>query len=245
MRKRNYYYRIPIMLVGLFFVGICFCCSDEKWLSYDQVSFDMEQSKKFGELHNECVGEVLSFLMINTTRSGEFNSSSISDDVLVSICDYVNRNNGSQLNVEDLKITLSHDVPYIRQQMSVTELEFVDKAMQFRDSGRSYDYLLYEVGMSDMPEENKEAMMNFISTLSSSSEYWETNRAEWIAYMESKVPEDQLEEFRISLRRVQWDAVVFSDAYYGWFATVGTGGNLLVGASIAAAGSICSVLNYL
>lgn len=247
MMKLNFYFRTAIVLIGLLFVGACLGCSNEKDGSLERSSCDISESKKFGEMHNECVADVLSFLMTEgVTRSNEFDPSSISDEVLASVCDYVNeRSAETVLNIDDLRTSLSYDVPYIRRQMSVTELEFVDKALQFRDAGKSYDDLLYEVGMSDMPEENKEAMMNFISTLSSSSEYWETNRAEWVAFMESKVPEEQMDEFRISLRRVQWDVVVFSDAYYGWFATVGTGGNLLVGAGIAAAGSICSVLNYL
>lgn len=80
--------------------------------------------------------------------------------------------------------------------------------------------------------------------MESSYDYWQENSDEWLSFLQENVEMEYgvWNDIKKKLKTTDWNRVVFSDAYYAWFGTVSSGGNLIVGAGAAAVGSIFSAL---
>lgn len=233
------------------------CSSDDETPSpqtNQPTSTLIEKSKLFASLHNECIRKTLSDLNSTTIKSGQITPSLIHSNILIFTDNYISEKHSFLRNtntnicyIDTIKSITSNGISFIRNNMSDTEIVYVDQGMTLLETGEPLDLLMIDVEQSKLPEQNKEAILNFLSTLEASSEYWEAEGEEWIEFLENNLPDEELQNFTFFDKKgkIQWKQVAFADAYYGWFGTVSTGGNLIVGAGAAAAGSIFSALNFL
>lgn len=214
----------------------------------------IEKSKHFASLHNECIRKTLSELNTSFIHSNHITPASIHSNILLIMDSYISEKHTYLRNIstntcyiDTISSITSTDISFIRESMSDTEIIYIDQGMTLLEAGEPLELLMIDVEQSELPEQNKEAILNFLSTLEASSEYWEQEGDEWIEFLENNLPEEELQKFSFFDKKgkIQWKQIAFADAYYGWFGTVSTGGNLIVGAGAAAAGSIFSALNFL
>lgn len=258
MKNFIYFFRFSVASLTLSIATVVFSCANNNEPALPSNTQDktvlIEKSKQFATFHNECIKNTLSSLSSSQNRQNHITSFSIINSEVYLITDnYINGKLSRARNTEviasyndTIKNITSHDVTAIRNDMTPVEIAFVDHSITLYEKGEALDRLMIDVEQSDLPITNKEAILNFMSTLEASSEYWEAEGEEWIEFLENNLPEEELQKFSFYDKKgkIQWKQVAFADAYYGWFGTVSTGGNLIVGAGAAAAGSIFSALNF-
>ncbi len=253
LKHSNFYATCLFILAA----SVVFSCSNQEDPANQESNHTqselIEKSKQFASLHNECIKNVLSELKTSSIAHKHTSVSSVRSNVFLITDNYIQgkhshvRNTQTNICYNDtIKDIVSQDIPSIRNIMTTTEIAYVERSMVLYETDKSLDNLMIEVEKSDLPHQNKEAILNFMTTLEASSEYWEAEGEEWIDFLEKNLPEEELQKFTFydKAGKIQWKQVAFADAYYGWFGTVSTGGNLIVGAGAAAAGSIFSALNF-
>ncbi len=235
-------------LVTLSVIGIIFCfiigCQSE---DFNETSPINQSCLTFGQLHNEVIGEILYNLSTSPTRSSMMTEAEFKQQCIDYAVESVLERDSS-LSLQYVKSTITNisqrAVDDIRLSMSSYEKQVIDTVSRMISEEQTDVTIENYVYNSNLNLQQKQGVINFYDTYQSSSEYWAEHGKEWIAYIEENV--DLSSGKRSSwYKRISWGQVAFSDAYYGWYGTVSTGGNIYVGIGAAAAGSIFSILNQM
>ncbi len=133
----------------------------------------------------------------------------------------------------------------MRQEMIEKERILVDKGIYCieREQPQMIENLLVEAANSELPDDHKEAVMNFLATLQASEIYWEENNEDWREFLRENLSAEDYDIFKLDDPNVPYAHIVFADAYYMWWGTLGSGCNFGIGICCGAVGSFCAYLN--
>lgn len=190
----------------------------------------IEYADNFGKVHNEGVAFILEAATSETKSMNlPFNPEDTKSFVFSILDKFVNKTTKSYVEIEEYYEELTNED--IRMLMSKRELLYVDEALANYYSPNKLDNLIIDVvSDKELSESQMYATATFISTLKYSAEYWSNNLNQWN------------ETFKKPGTKASWENVITADAFYGWWGTVGTGGNVAIGAGCAVAASVFSAL---
>ncbi|WP_280647895.1 MULTISPECIES: hypothetical protein [unclassified Dysgonomonas] len=126
----------------------------------------------------------------------------------------------------------------MNSQMGEREKYYIDKIYSNDEAlfnGSMNEELMDEI-VSDnlLTKEQKEGLCAFVSTMQSSSEYWDANYDNWMVLLTGK------QQTKFSFKQKQ---VIFSDCWWGWYGTIASGGNFAIGGCAGIAASCLTALN--
>lgn len=233
------------------------CSNEEKSLTTSSENLAMiERAKEFGQMHNVRVAEALADLKATPSRAGGRSMVDVRAQVSNFLAAKAKSSRGDGLppmpggggfgSGDDS--TFIDGGKSIRDQMNADERFIVDRGLNAFDKGLLHmeiDNLLLETAASDLPDLHKEAVMCFLTTLQSSEIYWHDNGEDWVAFLRANLLPEDLEIFQLNDAKISWRNVIKADAYWGFLGILSSIGNISVGATYAAAGSIYQAINEL
>ena len=160
------------------------------------------------------------------------------------IVEFVNQYTKKEYSSSDLRnsnvfisldLILSVTNEDIRKKMSSLELSYIDQIFMKEPTDKKaiQELLLKLLTEKDLSNLQKKGVASFISVYQQSSEYWDERLQDWM-----NLKKNSIEQFKMT-KVASW---VVSDCYWGWFGTVSSGGNAIVGAGAATVASVCSAL---
>lgn len=232
-----------LMLIVLA-IAVTSCSNEEN----EMVKFGNKDSdivvyaENFGKMHNECLDYCYEQLVSVKLRSKKtFTSEKEFNEGLVKLVNqYIEEKKtivGLKSHNESITLDFIASVSNedIREKMNSLELSYIDQTLLLEPNNKKALQnlqlkLLAEKNLTDL---QKKAVASFISVYQKSSEYWITKHSYW---MDLKM--QSIDQFTTT-KAAAW---VVADCYWGWFGTVSSGGNGLVGAGAAAVASACAAL---
>lgn len=232
-------------LVALMFTMLTVSCSNEE---NEMINFGNEDyeilvyAENFGKLHNECLDYCYDQLNSMKLRSSKNFASEV--EFYEKIVEFVNQYTKKEYSSSDLRnsnvfisldLILSVTNEDIRKKMSSLELSYIDQIFMKEPTDKKaiQELLLKLLTEKDLSNLQKKGVASFISVYQQSSEYWDERLQDWM-----NLKKNSIEQFKMT-KVASW---VVSDCYWGWFGTVSSGGNAIVGAGAATVASVCSAL---
>lgn len=122
----------------------------------------------------------------------------------------------------------------ICNQMSEAELIYTDRILQLDpEMSLKLEEMKKEIlGDISLSTVHKKAILAFLSLYEKAFAYWNVNYQKWI----------DLKRMYVNLVTTKAAGWVVADGYWGWYGTVSSGGNGLVGAGAAAVASMCAAM---
>lgn len=232
-------------LIGVFalFLFISFtACSymDETAPFSNEDSEIVNYAEDFALAHNDCLDYCFKNLNSSTKASVIFTSLEKFNSKIAELANsYVESRTTISLKSSSQFFTIetihSITIPAIRNQMNDTELFFIDRILAEKPNERgTLDRIISEVILDKtLSDLQKKAVCSFITVYEKSSTYWQKNLQDWLTLKTTLVPN------HITTRLAAWIA---ADCYWGWYGTVASGGNGIVGAGAAAVASACMAM---
>lgn len=250
MQHKSIFTCALIALISVLSIFATISCSNEETPTVsNETNALISKARRVGDMHNQLLNEVLTNLNGQSSRSGVQTLSDIHDYALSYIAQRsIATSSRSETvlseNQQIIRDLTAKEVPAIRQEMSVKEIEFVDRAIYSIEmqQQQAIDTLLIEAAESDLPTLHKEAVMNFLATLQASEIYWDGNEEDWVEYLRTNLSAEDFEAFQLDTN-ARASQIAFADAYYMWWGTLGSGCNITVGVCCGAFGSLCTFLN--
>lgn len=218
-------------------ISLFSCSNDLSFSDNEENSRKLSKSQKniieyadnFGKFHNDGLAFVFNTAAAQTKNMNlPFSFEDSRNFVFSTLDKFVNQNTKSYIYIDEYYEELTNQD--IRILMTDRELLYVDNALNNSHSSEYLDDLIINiVSDKELEESQMFATAAFVSTLKYSVQYWDKNLNSWN------------ETFSIPKTK-SWRDVVACDAYYGWWGTVATGGNLGIGSACAATGSIFAML---
>lgn len=218
-------------------------CSQEESLS-SGTNDSTHETINFGQIHNDIIEDIIQNLKNGSTRVEEVSNL----DSLRSYC--IDRATSYVLSLDSelqydqvrnqIKRMASVSEQYIKESMTNSDTQVVQTITQMIYNGNSQYLITNYIDNTSLPNIRKMAANNYNKTYHSSIEYWNREGNSWINYLK-RYPSKKLRWYE----KISWGQVAFSDAYYGWFGTVNSAGNIYVGVGTAAVGSIFTILNQM
>lgn len=232
---------IGVMTPFLFILFTACSYTDETATSTTEDSEIVSYAEYFATTHNECLDYCFEQLNTTTKASVTFASMNELNAEMVELAQsYVEahtnlalKSNGQILTIDFINSATISD---IRNRMSDSELFFIDKTLAESPNRKDvFEKIISEV-ITDktLTTLQKKAVCSFITVYQKSTAYWDKNRQDWLTLKTNLVTH------QITLRLAAWIA---ADCYWGWYGTVASGGNGIVGAGAAAVASGCMAMN--
>lgn len=190
----------------------------------------MKKKMEFASIYNECLAYIHQGLSSTKTRG---NITTNMEEMVISIANmYISKHSSTRTaSAEPLTLEMfSTTIEDIQKTLSPKEKEYIEKCLSNRAA--SFESLIKEVTLDlDLPEINKQAVICFITTYQTSSQYWTEHSSEW---------EGLLNKLQT---RASFASVAFADAWWGYQGLMCSGLNPWVGGGAAAVGSACAFLH--
>lgn len=229
------------MMSFLFILFTACSYTDETATSTTEDSEIISYAEYFATTHNECLDYCFEHLNHTTKASVTF---AFMEDLNAKIAElaqsYVEAHTNLALKSNSQIITMdfinSVTITDIRNRMNDTELFFIDKTLAESPNRKEvFDKIISEViADKTLTTLQKKAVCSFITVYQKSAAYWDKNRQDWLTLKTNLVPN------QLTLRVAAWIA---ADCYWGWYGTVSSGGNGIVGAGAAAVASGCMLMS--
>lgn len=228
-----------LLYFAFFLAFLCACSDQDKNLVTS--NFDQQlitTGWNFAKIHNECIDSAYESIISNKklTRSNDNTVRVTSHDVIVAVNNYISRHVAKTRGTEDSDYVSESDykgisIEDLRSHMNAKELRY---AYAIMDDTSDPELLLQDVLKdNDLDPTKKQAVIAFITTYVSSSQYWQENFDKW----------HQLNNEATRTSHIaNWKHIAIADAYYGYMGMLASGLNIWVGGGSAAAGSILSAL---
>lgn len=227
-------------LIGLVLFLLPSCANDVETSSFtNEDSEIINYAEKFADFHNECLDFCYQTFKIQTKTEMYFSSNEEFNERIVELVNlYVDQQRGVSSKAHSIPLTLefitSLTITDIRDQMSEAELIYIDRILQLDPamSLRLEEMKKEILGDISLSTVHKKAILAFLSLYEKSFAYWNVNYQKWI----------DLKSMYINLVTTKAAGWVVADCYWGWYGTVSSGGNGLVGAGAAAVASMCAAM---
>lgn len=233
MKKMNLVLRFSLLIVSvvIFFCMCTFGCEERNVVHNDTNHMEiLDYANQFAEIHNEF----LEYAFTCNDQAGSLKSANIdSKEELIHIANrFIKERSTNTLkkasiqNIPNIEYYFEFkSTEDIQDRMSERELRCAQRVMsllsQFQDTESLEDLKQEAIHDVDLIKEQKYAICALISTAEKSYEFWYKRTNET-----SKL------EKKNGLRK-WWDNhyhIIGADIHMGWWATLGSGGNLLCGA---------------
>lgn len=227
--KKHYFYSFIVILTIVFNYA---CSNEQKFPEQNSQNELISLGMRLAKIHNECLENIFNDFNLSTRNAIELESEEIKDRIVMSINDYLSSINQAQTRNTDVnKVHLTDynmTIEEIEKTLSEKEKYYIDKALSH---DIQLDVLLNQVCADDMLEENnKQAVIGFITTLEASTEYWNEHLDEWYEY------------FGKPQSRASLETVAVADAWWAYQGLMSSGLNIIVGGGAAALASACTAI---
>ncbi len=187
----------------------------------------LDYAENVAKNHNEC----LDYIQLKLSKES-LKTSYIYNKKMISIAnDFISLNTenilkGTSFLSDSFFDTIS--VSIIKKEMTEKELVYVSKVEKNIYNNDSIAVLKeYALNDVELDELAKYKICTFICVAEASYKYWNNNSEKWkVLTNKNKLKNTSNAE-----------AIFLSDAFYGWWGTLGSGGNVVIGAACAAVGS--------
>lgn len=232
-------------LIGVFafflFISFTACSYMDETASFSNEDSEIiNYAEDFALAHNDCLDYCFKNLNSSTKASVIFASLEEFNSKIAELANsYVEARTTISLKSGSPFFTMetinSVTIADIRNQMNDTELFFIDRILAEKpDAKETFDKISSEVVLDKtLSDLQKKAVCSFITVYEKSSTYWQKNLQNWLTLKTTLVPNP------ITTRLAAWIA---ADCYWGWYGTVASGGNGIVGAGAAAVASACMAM---
>lgn len=229
--------------IAVFLFALCIGCSstDETIPFSDEDSQIISYAEQFATTHNDCLDYCLKHLNTSTKSNVEFASlndfhSKIAELAKLYVEAHTTFKLKSSYQLFAVEFINSVTIPDIRKNMSDTELFFIDKTLAENPNKKEKlaEIIANVIADKTLSVLQKKAVCSFITVYEKSSSYWNKNRQEWLTLKTALLPN------HITPRLAAWIA---ADCYWGWYGTVASGGNGIMGAGAAAVASGCMAMS--
>ncbi len=227
--KKSYFYGFVVILT----IALNYACSNEQKLPEQNSQNELiSLGMQLAEIHNECLEKIFNDFNLSTRNVIELETEEIKERIVTSINDYLSQIGQVQTRNTDVNKVYLTDynmtIEEIEKTLSEKEKYYIDKALSH---DIQLDALLNQVCADDMMEENnKQAVIGFITTLEASTEYWNEHLDEWYEY------------FGKPQSRASLEAVAVADAWWAYQGLMSSGLNIIVGGGAAALASACTAI---
>lgn len=227
--KKHYFYSFIVILTIVFNYA---CSNEQKFPEQNSQNELISLGMRLAKIHNECLEKIFNDFNLSTRNAIELESEEIKDRIVMSINDYLSSINQAQTRNTDVnKVHLTDynmTIEEIEKTLSEKEKYYIDKALSH---DIQLDVLLNQVCADDVLEENnKQAVIGFITTLEASTEYWNEHLDEWYEY------------FGKPQSRASLETVAVADAWWAYQGLMSSGLNIIVGGGAAALASACTAI---
>lgn len=243
MKKTNLKF-VPLALFGVVMLLLQSCSNETAPAIPEQKE---SQEANFGTVHNEVAAEILESLISFRSR-GDCVTITAVHDACIEKATIATVAKDCNLQYAPTKIQITDisapSVDAIKSTLSISDRSIVNGIMTLVSQKKDPSVIKRYVQNNSITAGQCEAALNFFETYEASVTYWEENKDEWIEYLNANVASQTQRESKW-YDKIRWGDVAMSDAYYAWYGTVSTGGNIYVGAGAAAVGSVFTVLNQM
>ncbi|MCD8176012.1 MAG: cell wall metabolism sensor histidine kinase WalK [Tannerellaceae bacterium] len=223
-------------------VAFCACSNNEETTFFKQENSEIVfYAETFAFLHNDCLDYCYTNLNISTKAGKSFVSLDSFKEEITNLANmYVKIDTKGETNDDEVKF-FSYDfinsisISEIRNMMSSTELSYIDQIISSSAENNQSINSIKEQILADniLSEEQKKCVYTFICVYEMKSVYWGENLEKWQGMAEKYI------DGYAKTKAAGW---IVADCYWGWFGTVSSGGNAIVGAGAAAVASVCMAI---
>lgn len=227
--KKHYLFSFIVILTIAFNYA---CSNEQQFPKQDSQNELISSGMQLAKIHNECLKKIFNDFELSTRNAIDLEPEEIKENIIMSINDYLSSINQVQARNTDVnKIYLTDynmTIEEIAKTLSEKEKYYIDKALSH---DIQLEILLNQVCADDMMEEdNKQAVIGFITTLEASTEYWNEHLDEWYEY------------FGKPQSRASLETVAVADAWWAYQGLMSSGLNIIVGGGAAALASACTAI---